>query len=187
MYDAGKILVVGGSPTPGAAFDEQPTASADVIDLADADPRWSSTGPMTHRRRMHTTTVLPDGSVLVTGGTAGRGFNDAGGAVLEPELWDPNTNRWTELAPMTERRIYHSVALLLPDARVLVAGGGLPFGTGELDTDHPDAQVFEPPYLFRGIRPEIQQAPEEIAHGTSFVVETADAERIEAQRSGSAR
>lgn len=179
MYDAGKILIVGGTPEPGGPFDSAPTASADVIDLTAANPQWRSAGAMNHSRRMHTSTVLPDNTVLVTGGTSGRGFNDAGGAVLAPELWDPETNQWTELAPMTERRIYHSIALLLPDARVLVAGGGLPFGTGAPDTDHPNAQIYEPPYLFRGARPEIENAPETIEHGRAFVVETPDAPRIQ--------
>jgi galactose oxidase-like protein/starch binding protein with CBM20 domain/Kelch motif protein len=179
MYDAGKIMIVGGSPSPGAAGDVAPVASADIIDLNAANPTWQAAAPMRNARRMHTATVLPDGNVLVTGGTSAPGFNDASGAVLEPELWDPSTNRWTQLAPMSTRRIYHSIALLLPDARVLVAGGGLPFGTGSVpDTDHPDAQIYEPPYLFKGPRPEVTNAPGEITHGSTFTVETPDAARI---------
>ena len=178
QYAPGKIMIVGGSATPGARADQPPTASADIIDLNDANPAWRSAGRMAHPRRMHTATVLPDGTVLVTGGTSGPGFNDAGGSVMEPELWDPATNQWTELAPMTERRIYHSIALLLPDARVLVAGGGLPVGGNVPDTDHTSAQIYNPPYLFRGRRPEISNAPAEITYGTRFTVDVTKADRI---------
>ena len=179
QYAPGKIMIVGGSGTPGARADQPPTASAEIIDLNDPNPRWRSAGTMAHARRMHTATVLPDGTVLVSGGTSGPGFNDAGGSVMQPELWDPATNQWTELAPMDERRIYHSIALLLPDARVLVAGGGLPVGGNVPDTDHTTAQVYSPPYLFRGRRPDIAQAPKEINYGTRFAVTTTQADRIE--------
>jgi hypothetical protein len=86
------------------------------------------------------------------------------------------TGRWTALAPMTVKRLYHSTALLLPDARVFVAGGGEPNATGE--PDHFDAQIFSPPYLFNadgtaGERPRIDGAPTDLAYGERFIASTA--------------
>jgi hypothetical protein len=168
MYEVGKILVAGGGMSP-------PVASAEVIDLNQPSPAWRTTSSMTHARHHATGTVLPDGTVLVTGGTSTPGLNDPVGAVMEPELWDPATGRWTELAPMAGKRLYHSTALLLPDARVFVAGGGQPAAAGE--TDRFDAQFFSPPYLFKADgsaaeRPRIDDAPTDVAHGETFVVAT---------------
>jgi Domain of unknown function (DUF1929)/Fibronectin type III domain len=73
-------------------------------------------------------------------------------SVLTPELYSPDKNAWRDLADMTIPRNYHSVGILLKDGRVLAAGGGL---CGDLNNDitavpcnHPNGQVFEPPYLF---------------------------------------
>jgi galactose oxidase len=70
--------------------------------------------------------VLPDGTVLVTGGTRGAGFNNLnpGMPVHQAELWNPATKTWTLMAEESVDRCYHSIALLLPDGRVLSAGGG---------------------------------------------------------------
>src|SRR5205807_77266 len=66
MYENGKIMVVGGI--------DPPTASAEVIDLNQANPTWQLTSPMSVARRQLNTTALPDGTVLVTGGTTSPGF-----------------------------------------------------------------------------------------------------------------
>ena len=131
---------------------------------------------MQHRRRQHNATLLPDGTVLVTGGTAGPGFNDVspGKPVHAAELWDPATDTWTTLAAEAVDRCYHATALLLPDATVLSAGGG-EFMVGAApnapaDT-HRDAQIFRPPYLFRGPRPVITTCPDELTAGATFTVE----------------
>jgi hypothetical protein len=164
LFEPGKVLVAGGG--------DPPTAHAETIDLLAAGPAWSATAPMAHARQQLNLTLLPDGTVLATGGTSAAGFNNATGAVLEPELWDPATGAWTSLAPASVPRLYHSVALLLPDGRVLAAGGGHPADTAHGDTDHLDGQLFSPPYLFRGARPEILSAPSVVALGEPFVVGT---------------
>jgi len=53
---------------------------------------------MAFSRRHHNATLLPDGTVLVTGGTSGGGFNDLTHPVMKAELWDPATGQWTTLA-----------------------------------------------------------------------------------------
>jgi hypothetical protein len=73
---------------------------------------------------------------------------------------------------MQEPRHYHSTSLLLPDGRVLVAGGGR-FGP-----DFPSAEIYSPPYLFKGPRPAITSAPPVIQYNSHFTVGTPDAARI---------
>jgi hypothetical protein len=159
MYAPGKILIAGGA-TP-------PTRSAEVIDLNAASPSWRAVAPMAFARRQMNMTVLPDGKVLVTGGTRGDGFNntDPALAVYAAELWDPATEQWTTLASSSGiPRLYHSIALLLPDARVLVTGGN---GTTQ-------TEIFSPPYLFAGSRPTISSAPAAVGKGQTFLVGTPD-------------
>jgi Domain of unknown function (DUF1929) len=78
---------------------------------------------------------------------------------------------------MSVARLYHSEALLLPDARVVVLGGGR-FNNVNETTDQPSAEFFEPPYLFKGPRPAIGSAPSTLSYGQNFVVQTPDAARI---------
>ena len=68
MYDDGKILVMGGG--------DPPTNTAEVIDLNASTPAWRPVASMAFARRQHNATLLPDGKVLVTGGTSGPGFNN---------------------------------------------------------------------------------------------------------------
>src|SRR5262245_52748521 len=98
---------------------------------------------MAHARRQQNAVILPDGKVLVTGGTSGTGFNNRIGAVREAELWDPDTETWQELAPQSVPRLYHSVSVLLADGRVLSGGGGSPPADNG-GTDNPNAEIFSP-------------------------------------------
>lgn len=170
LYDVanGQVLVMGGTPgVGGAPVNGAVTANTSIFS------DWQSAGSMAFKRKFHTATILPDGKVLVSGGTQCTGGNDiicpdfptptSGAAVINPELWSPNAPTvWTTMAPSPSAipRVYHSIALLLPDATVLVGAGGLPGAYGEpgagTDTNspqfrgygHPDAEIFSPPYLF---------------------------------------
>jgi hypothetical protein len=132
---------------------------------------------MAHARRYLNATLLPDGKVLVTGGSSSPlGAGDISGAVFAAEMWDPATGSWSTLAAMSGARMYHSTAVLLPDGRVLTAGGG---GASQLnDSNHYDAEYYSPPYLFRGARPAISSAPESVAYGETFTVGTPEALNI---------
>jgi hypothetical protein len=92
-------------------------------------------------------------------------------------LWDPETEQWSTLSSMAVRRLYHSTAILLPDGRVISAGGGQPAASGG-DTDHLDMEYFSPPYLFKGARPVVTSAPETVSWGQSFAIQTAAAASI---------
>jgi alpha-D-ribose 1-methylphosphonate 5-triphosphate synthase subunit PhnH len=161
MYADGKILVVGGG--------DPPTATAEVIDLNTAAPAWRAVAPMSIARRQLNATVLPDGNVLVTGGTSGPGHDNATTPVFSAELWNAATETWTTMASMTVPRLYHSVASLLPDGRVLSMGG---------DGYH-DVEVFSPPYLFKGARPAMSGVPATIGYGQRFTVQSPDAAGIQ--------
>ncbi len=175
MYDAGKILLVGG----GA-----PTATAEVIDLnGGTGAAWRYVASMAVPRRQLNATIMADGAVLATGGSNAVGFNSAptDSRVLSAERWDPVTEQWTSLAAMTHHRVYHSTALLLPDARILSVGSGQPAATG-LQDDF-TAEIFTPPYLFKldgtlATRPTITSAPTEVSYGQAFTVETPAASTI---------
>lgn len=204
MYDQDKILFTGG----GGSWEfnnTPPSAAATLIDAKKIGPDGtggtSLADPMPlGGRRHHNATLLPDGTVLVTGGTSALGFtpltynpNDpqvlsgkvqAGADATRKEalLWNPagaGGKQWSILASNSVPRIYHSVALLLPDATVLVSGGGV-CGTGcpaSYDT-YKNAQVFKPPYLFRGPRPSITSVPNTVGYGQSFDVHTNDAANV---------
>lgn len=184
MYDAGKILVVGGGghtswPTPDPKT-SQPTATAEIIDLNASNPTWRNTGPMAFRRRHMNATILPDGQVLATSGTRGGGFVniDPGLAVKEAEIWNPSTGQWTTLAPNQIMRVYHSVALLMPDASVLSGSSGDAMaGTTPVPAER-NHEIFSPPYLFKGARPTISSAPSTVGYGQTFSVTTPNAGQI---------
>lgn len=166
MYRPGKVMIVGGSDPPEGA----PTNTAELIDLTASVPEWRQTDPMTFPRRHFNATLLPDGTVLATGGTSVPGFSDPTGAVRAAELWDPGTERWRVLASNRVTRVYHSTTLLLPDGRILHAGSGDGAGLPrELN-----AEIYSPPYLFRGLRPVISGLPAAVGYGEQFLIETLD-------------
>ncbi|HJQ82626.1 MAG TPA: galactose oxidase-like domain-containing protein, partial [Candidatus Binatia bacterium] len=150
---AAKVLKSGG---------ENPVlTSAATIDMMAGTPTWASTTAMNAARRNHNLTVLPDGKVLAIGGSSSNdGAEEIDGAVQGAEMWDPGTGAWTRMACISDPRMYHSTAVLLPDARVLSAGGNC----------FPSYQIYSPPYLFGGTRPTITSAPVDAVYNTSFNV-----------------
>jgi Domain of unknown function (DUF1929) len=170
MYAPGKVMIVGGSDPPDGA----PTNTAELIDLSAVAPAWRYTGSMAYARRHLNATLLPDGNVVVTGGTSVAGFTELSGAVHEAEVWSPGSEQWKTLAANQVSRVYHSSTILLPDGRLLHAGSG--DGPGlprELN-----AELFSPPYLFRGDRPVLHSAPERIAYGQPIFLATSDAGKV---------
>lgn len=145
MFEPGKILHFGSA-----------SASAVVIDANGAQPVVTPTSNLSAAREWVNSTLLPDGRVLATGGAsdytaasnAGAPFS-AFNSVHNAEIWDPATGQWTVQPAEAAARLYHSTALLLPDGRVLVAGGGSPG-----PVTNTNAQIFSPDYL-AGNRPNI--------------------------------
>ncbi len=174
--DPGKVLLVGGGDRGGTTG----VRDAEVLDLGQRPWRWRAVEPMKWRRYYAYAVTLPTGEVLVCGGREGKHDprDHAAGhpeaiegevppdplAVYEPELFDPATNSWTTLAPMSVDRLYHANALLLPDGRVLMAGSNPP------NRFEPRIEVFSPPYLFRGPRPEIASVPPTVGYDHTLVI-----------------
>jgi hypothetical protein len=189
MYEPGKILFAGGggftnwgTPDPKA---NAPTATAEKIDLNLATPTWQPAGSMSAPRRHLNSTILPDGQVLITGGTRGGGFVDINeaDAVKEAELWNPTTGAWTTLAANSIMRVYHSVSMLLPDGTVLhgASGDALAVQPGGAVVPVPperNHEIFQPPYMFKGARPSISSAPSTVSYGEVFSVATPNAAQI---------
>jgi hypothetical protein len=187
MYDAGKILYAGGGgdlnwdvQSPDDPISPAPTATAEFIDLNQSSPAWQSAGNMSAPRRHLNSTILPDGQVLITGGTRGAGFVniDPGLAVREAEVWNPKTNQWTTLAANQKMRVYHSVSLLLPDGTVLHgASGDAMAGRVEVPPEN-NHEIFSPPYLFKGARPSITAAPTQVGYDQTISVATPNAAQV---------
>ncbi len=145
-------------------------------------PRWYSTG-----------VSLPTGEVIAFSG-ADRDEVVAPGSgtpITTPEMYDPKTKTWTQLADQDRGRTYHNTATLLPDGRVLV-GGHAPIITGYAkSTDaleqglgfsnpnrDPSFEIFSPPNLFYGPRPVITEVNPSVQRGRTLTVETPDAKDI---------
>ena len=168
MYDVGKVMILGGA--------DPATATAEIINLNASKPTWQSTGSMSHPRQYLNATILADGTVLATGGTIGGTVvsPDLSNAVLPSEIWNPATGVWTTVASLPHQRLYHSTATLLPDGRVLTAGGI----TGTSSAVFKDAEFYSPSYLFNGPQPVIASAPTNVTYGQTFSVVTPDAANI---------
>ena len=174
MYDEGKILVAGGAAS--SANNAPGSNQAMVINLNGATPTKTVVAPMNYARKFNNAVMLPTGEVLMVGGnTSGIEFSDSG-TILTPEIWNPDTQSWRQVADHSVPRNYHSVALLMTDGRVWSAGGGL----CNCAADHPDHQIYWPPYLFNAdgspaTRPVINLAPSAITYGDSFTVQATGA------------
>ena len=180
MYRPGKIMKAGkatadnpGLPAAATTYD---------LDMTQPSPSWQATAWMAFPRSHLNLTVLPDGQVLATGGATTTDLANFATAVYEAEMWSPTTKTWTTMSPGQVPRLYHSIALLLPDARVLVAGGGrqncaIPCPVPS-PGDQQNAEIFSPPYLFKGPRPVISSAPSVLPYNATFAVATPDAARI---------
>lgn len=165
-----RVLTVGG-------------ATAQVLDLSQANPVWQNTASRTldgaPRRYNCNAVILPNGHVMVTGGFYDFANAAESSVVLATEIYDPSTNSWQTLAQAKVARQYHAVALLLPDGRVWTAGSQVRC-EGGLQSRELRIEIFSPPYLFWGTRPTISNAPAAItpASSGSFTVSTPQAATI---------
>jgi hypothetical protein len=176
MYRPGKFLKTGTSTSSDATV-KPSAATAYVLDMTQGSHTWTQILPMNFARAYHTMVLLPTGDVLVTNGGKTTNSTAVSTAVFQAEMWSPATQQFSRLASMVTPRLYHSTALLLPDGRVLVAGGGRTTGA-IAPTDRLNAEIYSPPYLFSGARPTISSAPSTIQYATNFTVTTPDALQI---------
>ena len=170
MVNEGKLLVAGGAIS---GENKKSTNKAMLIDINSAIPRVSSVGSMKYPRKFHNGVMLPTGEVLVVGGNkSGIKFADKD-SILPVEIWNPETQKWREGAEISVPRNYHSIALLMPNGKVLSAGGGL----CNCIADHQNAQLYSPSYLFNNAgelakRPLITVAFDTVKNGQTFTVQS---------------
>ena len=170
LPDLNRVLIAGGANIPLAQrrLGTPATASAEMINLKAAPPRWRRIAPMNFPR-MHANMVqLPDSKILVVGGAR---FHRVTEPVRQAEMYDPARGTWTVMAAQAADRGYHSSALLLPDGRVM--------STGSDESNLPTTvEYYSPPYLFNGPRPIVVDAPASVGYGQAFTVTTPDAADI---------
>jgi hypothetical protein len=176
QYLPGKILYSGGAALVNTPTPAQATTA--VLDTNAATPQWRQTAPMLDPRMYHTLTMLANGQVLAVGGENSSDQTVITSGVLPTEIWDPTSETWSAAAPIAAARNYHSTAVLMPDGRVLVAGGGHPNSLADAGQD--SGQIYSPSYLFNGPRPTITSAPSSTTYGSTISVSTPDAASISA-------
>ena len=130
MFRPNRILQIGGNSNGSA-----------IIDINGPFPVMTSSQSMSTRRVWVSATVLADGKVLGTGGSQSE--NELIGVNNSAEIWNPATGTWHVGDAAVKARLYHSAALLLPDASVLVSGGGAPG-----PQTNTNAEIYYPPYLY---------------------------------------
>ncbi|KYG11324.1 hypothetical protein BE21_57850 [Sorangium cellulosum] len=131
----GRVLVTGGGG-PGGSID-----GAEVFDPGAG--KWLSLQSMPRSRAEHTATLLRNGQVLVAGGSELDADGSLRAAIDDAELLDPNAGMWPSLDPLRTARSSHT-ATLLPDGRVLVAGGDASDGGANLGPIVDSTEVFDP-------------------------------------------
>ena len=122
----GKVLIAGGR-------------EIDTAELYDPNTGlWSYTGNMMSVRFGHTATVLPNGKVLVAGGERWDNYNGRAILIVSAELYDPTTGAWSTAGNMITPR-NEATATLLPNGKILVAGG-----TVEGGYDTSSTELYDP-------------------------------------------
>ncbi|KAF4464150.1 galactose oxidase [Fusarium albosuccineum] len=184
MYDAaqGKILTFGGSPR--YQF-EDGSANAHIITLGKPGVKpkvelAGTDGVMNFGRTYHTSVVLPDGTVFITGGLSSGDPGGQWGPQLTPEIYYPTTDTFYPQQANTITRAYNSISLLLLDGTVFNGGGCGMCGSGCPGPEHKDAQIFTPSYLIAkngapARRPKIISVASTVKVGGKLAVATGSA------------
>ncbi len=170
MFAPGRILQVGGGSSSAAS------RSASIIDINGSSPVVTPLPQLQYGRHWGNATVMADGRVFVSGGSAVN--NAATGVAYTSEIFDPATSSWSIGPTATRMRLYHSTSLLLPDATVITMGGGTPGPETNLN-----AEIYYPRYLFNSdgtpaTRPTITAATNVADPATTLTIDTPDAATI---------
>ncbi|MET9135384.1 radical copper oxidase GlxA [Streptomyces parvulus] len=161
-----KYMVIGGGGVGESRLSSEKTR---IIDLKADDPRFVDGPSMEKGTRYPQASVLPDDSVLVSGGSEDyRGRGDSN--ILQARMYHPATNDFERVADPLVGRNYHSGSILLPDGRLMF------FGSDSLYADKANTkpgkfeqriEIYTPPYLYRDSRPDLSGGPQTIARGDS--------------------
>jgi hypothetical protein len=159
------IFVLGGMGNSVVA-----TNTTELIDMSNTTPMWVAGPAMSLPRTEMNAVLLPTGKVLALGGSAND--EDKSTASRTADLYDPKTNSFSSAAPNVYPHLYHSTAVLLPDATVVLSGGNPEQGSFE-----PHMEIYQPAYLFNAdgslaSRPSLTAAPATVGYGQNFTVTT---------------
>lgn len=164
-----KVFLFGGNNGEGGGN----VATAEVIDFSEPAPTWKPIAPLATPAGQNNVVALPDGKLLVVGGRA-DGIDS-----LHYQLYDPADGTRQDLIQSPVPRHDHSTALLQPNGGVWVMGGNRVQLIGrtqvERDLAVPVLEFYQPPYFFKGPRPVIEKAPDQIHYGQKFKLEVSDA------------
>ena len=133
LLSNGKVLVVGGDNSQGAHPPFPPSYLASAELYSPATGQWTPAGAMSHARCEHTATLLPNGQVLVAGGSGAYGTSSTA------ELYSPAPGTWTPTGALRASRVAHT-ATLLPNSKVLAVGGTSSF----LPPLGPSTELYDP-------------------------------------------
>lgn len=163
-------LMINNKGNPFSVLSVRGGRSVEIADISGPTPTVTRVGAVAYDRIWGNATLLPDGEVLLSGGSSAD--NTLTNVFYQVELYNPTTQTWTLGASAAIPRLYHSTTLLLPDATVLTAGGGAPGPINELN-----AEIYYPPYLYAkdgsgnpAIRPTIFFAPTSLSLKQAFTV-----------------
>jgi hypothetical protein len=171
-----RVMAIGGGGVDREVFyqgghDNDPsTNTVELLDLGTVNPGWQFVAAMHHPRVLCDSILLPDGRVLVVGGSSTGKSDVAVDPVLPTEVYDPAADTWTQLAPINCPHLYHSTALLLPDGRVMRGGKDGQFQRDPYKYFEHRLELFSPPYMFAGPRPNISAAPKAGAYGKKITI-----------------
>lgn len=172
-----KFMVIGGG---GVGESERSSEKSRLVDLKDPDPEFKDGPSLDEGTRYPSAALLPDDSVLVTGGSddyRGRG----GSNILQARLYDAKTDRYKRVADPAVGRNYHSGSVLLPDGRVMI------FGSDSLYADRANSrpgvfeqriEIYTPPYLYRDSRPDLTAGPKRMRRGGTGMFTTSQGSTI---------
>ncbi|OLZ69863.1 galactose oxidase [Streptomyces sp. IMTB 2501] len=161
-----KFMVIGGGGVGESKLSSNKTR---LIGLKDPNPRFVDGPELEEGTRYPQTSILPDDTVLVSGGSEDyRGRGDSN--ILRARLYHPDSNSFTQVADPLVGRNYHSGSILLPDGRVMFFGSDSLYGDkantkpGKFEQR---IEIYTPPYLYRDSRPTLSGGPQTIARGAS--------------------
>lgn len=178
----GRVMAVGIAPTtldPNTRFVEFYSSSNNT---------WSLGPSPRALRRQPEALILPDGRVLAFGGQysgpmpAPVPLANAGtipNCTKVCDIYDPASNSWRALADMNRFIHYHNVTVLVPDGRVIATGGAGLTATNSFAGDDMSIEAYEPPYLFRGVRPRIDWlSTNDLVLGSNFTLRVSLTEAV---------
>lgn len=162
-----KFMILGGGDVGDS---QRATPRTAIVDLTKPTPEYVDGPDLAAPTRYPGVVILPDDTVLQTGGSLGYRTGD----LHITQIYHPTTNAFTKAASPLVGRNYHSEAMLLPDGRVAT------FGSNPIDnTFEMRIEIFSPAYLFqKSEQPKITGGTSEYTRGKTYHINTQSASPV---------